>query len=159
MRMRRILTVVVVVLVMVGGMAATGVAGNSDGGVNRWEVIVIGNLETERYYDWGWTLNEEVETTDGEHLGWSGGPCMQLSPDPEALDRFYCDLGMRLPDGDIIFGGPIDLNEWFEGETVFAVNGGTGKFRNISGEVRIIPAEDFSHSRLIFRVKNAKASY
>lgn len=158
MRMRRILTVMVAVLMLVGALAATGAARGRDG-MTRFEVNVIGNVDTEIYYDWGWTLNEHVETTDGEFLGWSGGPCMNLSPDPDVLDRYTCDLGMRLPDGDIIFGGPLDLNEWTAGETVFAVTGGTGKFRHISGEVRLIPAEDFSYSRLIFRVKGACARY
>lgn len=158
MRMRRILIVVLVLGVMVGAMA-TASAANNRGGVNQFELIVIPNAETEVYYDWGWTLNETVASTEGEVLGWSGGPCMTLSADPEAFDRFYCDLGMRLPDGDIVFGGPIDLNEWLAGDTVFAVTGGTNKFRNVSGEVRIIPEEDLSSARMIFHLKNSRASY
>jgi hypothetical protein len=155
MRMRRILTVVLVLCVLVGVMAATGAA-TKEGGVNRFELRVIPNAETELFYDWGWTLNEEIATIEGELIGWNGGPCMQLSPDPDATDRFWCDFGMQLPDGTIIFGGPVSLDDYMEGKIVFAVTGGTGKFRNIHGEVRLVPEEDLSYATLIFRVKGAK---
>lgn len=157
MRMRRVSIVALLILAMLSVMAAAGAA--RDGSTGRFEVLVFANPDTELYYDWGWTLNEEVTTTDGEHLGWSIGPCMNTSPDPDVTDRYWCDLGMRLPDGDIIFGGPIDIDEWLDGETVFAVQGGTGKFRDISGEVQLIPSEDLTHSRLIFRVRGARAGY
>ncbi len=158
MRMRRILTVLAVACLLVGVMATTSTArGNSD--VTRFEVIVLPNLDTEVYYDWGWTLYEELTTTDGEHLGWSGGPCFNLSGNPEVFEDLVCSFAMRLPDGDIIVNGAANMDEFAEGETVMAVTGGTGKFRNISGEVAIIPAEDFSYSTLVFNVKHAKASY
>lgn len=156
MRMRRILTVLTVACLLVGVMATTSAArGNND--VNRWEVLVIPNLETEVYYDWGWTLYEELTTLDGEHLGWSGGPCFNLNPD--IGEDFVCNLGMRFPDGDITVNGALNINEWIEGETVVSVTGGTGAFSNISGEVAIIPADDWSYSTLVFDVKHGKASY
>lgn len=159
MRMRRILTFLVAVCLFVAITAAASTAQGS-GGVTEFEVIVIPNLDTEVYYDWGWTLYEELTTADGEHLGWSGGPCFNLNPGlGDEFEDFVCDLGMRFPDGDITVNGPIGLDDWVAGETVMAVTGGTGKFRHISGEVAIIPAEDFSYSTLIFRVKHAKAGY
>jgi hypothetical protein len=147
MRMRRILTFLVGVGLFVAITAAASSAQGS-GGATEFEVIVLPNLDTEVYYDWGWTLYEELTTTDGEHLGWSGGPCFNLNPAlGDESEDFVCDLGMRFPDGDITVNGPIGLDD------------GTGKFRHISGEVAIIPAEDFSYSTLIFRVKHAKAGY
>ena len=159
MRMRRILMFSVAVCLFVGVMATASTARGS-GGANEFEVKVIPNLDTEVYYDWGWTLYEELTTTEGEHLGWSGGPCFNLNPElgDESTD-FVCDFGMSFPDGDITVNGAIGIIDWIEGETVMAVTGGTGKFRHISGEVAIVPAEDFSYSTLIFRVKHAKASY
>ena len=158
MRTRRILTVVAVALLLVGAVAATGVAGERSDG-NDFEVLVVANPDAEVYYDWGWTLYEELTTTDGEHLGWSGGPCFNLSPDPEVFENFVCDLGMHFPDGTITVNGALNIDEWAVGETVAAVTGGTGAFRDISGEVAIIPSEDFTYSTLVFRVKHAKASY
>lgn len=156
MRMRRILTVLAVACLFVGVMATTSAArGNND--VNRWEVIVLPNLDTEVYYDWGWTLYEELTTIDGEHLGWSQGPCFNLNTD--IGEDFVCNFGMRFPDGDITVNGAISISEYIAGEAVMPVTGGTGKFRNISGEVAIIPQEDLSYSTLVFQVKNAKASY
>lgn len=167
MRMRRILTFLVAVCLFVGAMATASIARGTDavayrasGGVTEFEVLVIPNLDAEVYYDWGWTLYEELTTTDGEPLGWSGGPCFNLNPGlgEESMD-FVCDFGMRFPDGDITVNGAISLADYPEGETAMAVTGGTGKFRHISGEVAIIPEEDFSYSTLIFRVKHAKATY
>jgi hypothetical protein len=158
MRMRRVLTVLLAaVCLVVGVMVATSSA--RSGGVNRFEVKVIPNLDTEVYYDWGWTLLEEITTTDGEHLGWSGGPCFNLSGDPEVFENFVCDLGMQFPDGTITVNGAINMDEYLEGDTVMAVTGGTGKFRNVSGQVAIIPQEDFSYSTLIFKLKNSRARY
>ena len=159
MRMRRIPTFLVAVCLFVGVLATTGAAKGS-GGANEFEVIVIPNLETEVYYDWGWTLYEELTTTDGEHLGWSGGPCFNLNPDlgDESTD-FVCDFGMHFPDGAITVNGAISLTDWIDGETVMAVTGGTGKFRHVTGEVAIIPEDDFSYSTLVFRVQRAKARY
>ena len=156
MRMRRILTVLAVACLLLGVMASASAAkGNSD--VNQWEVIVIANPETEVYYDWGWTLYEELTTTDGEHLGWSQGPCFNLNP--EIGENFVCNFGMRFPDGDITVNGAMSISEYVEGETVAPVTGGTGAFSNISGEVAIIPADDWSYSTLVFDVKHGKASY
>jgi len=159
MRIRRVLIVLVaVVCLLVGVMAAASAARGNNGG-HQFEVLVIPNADTEVYYDWGWTLFEELTTTDGEHLGWSGGPCFNLSGDLEVLENFVCDFGMAFPDGDITVNGAISLAEWSEGETIMAVTGGTGAFRHISGEVAIIPAEDFSYSTLVFKVKNAGVRY
>lgn len=160
-RIVTVLTVVCLLLgVMVAGvMATTDEAARANGGVTRFEVIVVANPETEAYYDWGWTLYEEIRTTDGEHLGLGGGPCFNLSPDSEILEDAVCDLGMRFPDGTITVNGAINLTEWAAGETVMAVTGGTGKFAHVSGEVAIIPAEDFTYSRVIFYLRNAKARY
>ena len=156
MRMRRILTVLAVACLLVGVMATTSAArGNND--VNRWEVLVLVNPETEVYYDWGFTLYEELTTLDGEHLGWSQGPCFIL--DPDIGENFVCDFGMRFPDGDITVNGALSISEYFEGETVVPVTGGTGAFRNVSGEVAIIPDESLNHSTLVFELKNGKASY
>ena len=130
------------------------VSSRFDGGLAR-----PGGVTVEVYYDWGWTLFEEITTTDGEHLGWSGGPCFNLSGDPEVFEHLVCDFGMAFPDGDITVNGAISLDEWSEGETVMAVTGGTGAFRHISGEVAIIPEADFSYSTLVFNVKNAGARY
>ncbi len=159
MRMRRILTVLVaVVCLLVGVMAATSAARGSKS-ANRFDVKVFVNVDTEVYYDWGFTLFEELTTTEGEHLGWSEGVCFNLSGDPEIFEDLVCDFGMRFPDGDITVSGAINLNEFTEGDTVVPVTGGTGKFRHISGEVSIIPAEDLSYSTVVFRVKHARASY
>jgi hypothetical protein len=156
MRMRRILTVLAAACLLVGLMATTSAAkGNND--VNRWEVLVLVNPETEVYYDWGFTLYEELTTLDGEHLGWSQGPCFIV--DPDVGEEFVCDFGMRFPDGDITVNGAISFGEFLEGETVVPVTGGTGAFRNISGEVAIVPQGDFSYSKLVFDVKKGKASY
>ena len=159
MRMRRILTVFVAVCLLVGVMATAGAARGSDG-VTGFEVNVIVNPDTEVYYDWGFTLYEELRTTDGEHLGWSAGPCFNTNPDLGAESAEYvCDFGMQFPDGKITVNGAINMTEFFAGDTVVAVTGGTGKFTHVSGEMAIIPAEDFSHSRLVFEVKHAKAGY
>lgn len=160
----RIVTVLTVVCLLLGVMAAgvmatTDQTSRANGGVTRFEVIVVANPETEVYYEWGWTLYEELTTTSGEHLGWSAGPCFNLSPDPEVLEDLVCDFGMRFPDGTITVNGAINLTEWAAGETVMAVTGGTGKFAHVSGEVAIIPAEDFSQGRLVFHLRNAKARY
>ena len=156
MRMRRILTVLAVACLLVGVMATTSAArGNND--VNRWEVLVLVNPETEVYYDWGFTLYEELTTLDGEHLGWSQGPCFIV--DPDIGENFVCDFGMRFPGGDITVNGAISINEYLEGETVVPVTGGTGAFRNVSGEVAIIPDESLTYSTLVFQLKNGKARY
>ena len=159
MRMRRVLIVLVaVVCLLVGVMAATSAARGNNGG-HQFEVLVIPNLDTEVYYDWGWTLFEEITTTDGEHLGWSGGPCFNLSGDPEVFEHFVCDFGMQFPDGSITVNGDINMDEYIAGDGVMAVTGGTGAFRHISGEVAIIPEADFSYSTLVYSVKNAGARY
>ena len=157
MRMRRILTVLAVACLLVGVMATTSAArGNND--VNRWEVLVLVNPETEVYYDWGFTLYEELTTLDGEHLGFSQGPCFIV--DPDVGENFVCDFGMRFPDGDITVNGAISLNDYLvEGESVVPVTGGTGAFSNVSGVATIIPAEDLSYSTLVFELKHSKASY
>jgi hypothetical protein len=66
---------------------------------------------------------------------------------------------MRFPDGDITVNGALNINERIEGETVVSVTGRTGAFSNISGEVAIIPADDWSYSTLVFDVKHGKTSY
>ena len=125
--------------------------------MNRWEVLVLVNPDTEVYYDWGFTLYEELTTLDGEHLGFSQGPCFIL--DPDIGEKFVCNFGMRFPDGDITVNGALNINEYLAGETLVPVTGGTGAFRNVSGEVAIIPDESFTYSTLVFEVKNGKASY
>ncbi len=157
MRMRRILTVLVVVLLLVGVLASTGTARQR--GWGTFEVKVIPNVETEVIYDWGWTMLEELTSMDGEHLGHSGGVCFNLSGDPEVFEEFVCDFGMRFPHGDITVNGAINMNEWLEGDTVMPVTGGTGKFRHIRGQVSIIPAEDFSYSTLVFKVRGTWIRY
>ena len=158
MRMRRILTVLAVVCLIVGVMATAGSARGRHN-QNHWEVIVLPNPEAEVNYDWGWTLYEELTTTDGEHLGWSGGPCFNLNTNPQVFEDFVCTFGMRFPDGDITVNGALNFDEYVVGETLVSVTGGTGAFRNITGEVAIIPADDFSYSTLVFNVKQGKASY
>ena len=158
MRMRRILAVLAVVFLVVGVMATASTAWGQGGG-HEFEVTVHVNPDAEVIYDWGWTMNEELTTTDGEHLGWSQAACFNLSGDPEIIEEVVCTFGMRFPDGDITVGGALSIAEWFEGDTVVPVTGGTGMFRHITGEVAIIPADDFETSTLVFRVKRAGVRY
>jgi hypothetical protein len=160
--MRRIFTVVLLTLLVAGLIAtagaAYGVGGNKGGG--GFEIIAIPQPEHDVYYDWGWTFQDAIETTAGEPIdGWDGGQCVNLDADPEAIDKYTCNLVFHLPDGDITAAGPFDINEYSAGRSVFAVTGGTGAFRNIRGEVEVLPAADWSRARVVFRVMGAAAGY
>lgn len=159
MGMRRIFTVVLLTLMVAGLIATAGAAygtGETRGG--GFEIIAVPQLEHDVYYDWGWTFQDAFETTDGEPIGWGGGQCVNLDADPEAIDSM-CHLVIRLVDGDITAAGPIDMNEFGDGGSVFAVTGGTGEFRNIRGEMKVMPSADWSTSRVVFRVMGAGAGY
>ena len=161
MGMRRIFTVALLTLMVAGLIATAGAAyGTGDSRGGGFEIIAIPQLHEDVYYDWGWTFQDAIETTDGEPIdGWDGGRCVNLDSDPEAIDRYMCELVFRLPDGDITAAGPFDVNEFGNGGSVFAVTGGTGAFRNIRGDVTVMPAADFSSSRVVFRVMGAAAGY
>lgn len=136
--------------------AAYGTGESRGGG---FEIIAVPQADQDVDYDWGWPFQHAFETTDGEPIGSGGGQCVNLDADPEATDKYTCDLVFRLPEGNITAAGPIAFDEFYAGQTVFAVAGGTGSFRNIRGEVAVFPSADASHSRAVFRVMGAAAGY
>ncbi len=161
MSVRRTFTVALLTLMVAGLIATAGAAyGTGENRGGGFEIIAIPQVEHDVYYEWGWTFQDRMETTDGVPIdGWDGGQCVNLDADPEALDKYMCHLVFRLPEGDITAAGPIGFDEFAAGDTVFAVTGGTESFRNIRGEVAVIPAADFSSSRVVFRVMGAAAGY
>ena len=157
MQYRRL--VVLIVLVMVAGVvvATASVATAREGGPG-FEVVAI-PVQGDVPIDQGWVLQDRMETTDGEVLGWDGGSCISVDPDPLVDDRYMCELVMHFPDGDIVAVGSFSIPEFIEGDTVFAVTGGSGAFRFVQGDVQVIPEEDFSSSRVIFRVTGNTVRY
>ena len=155
MRLRKTL-LVVVLLAMVGGLLAT--TGIAFGGSERSEFAVVAVIQPEHdvLTERGWTFQDALETVHGDPIdGWDGGRCTNLDADDEATDKYMCELVFDLPRGTITAEGPFDINEWIGGESIFAVTGGTGAYRHIRGEVSVQPEPNLTYSLVVFRVTGA----
>jgi hypothetical protein len=75
--------------------------------------------------------NKLYDATDTSIVGHDQGGCVRISP---ALGTWQCSWTNFLAGGQINVEGPFsDTSE----ETVLAVNGGTGTFQNVRGEMEL----------------------
>lgn len=155
MRYRFVMTAVLTALVAGVMLTASIATANDRGGGFEIVVFPVGDVPI----DQGWVFQDRMETLDGEYLGWDGGPCVSVDADPAVDDRYMCEMVFDFPDGDIVAMGAFSLTEYIEGDAVFAVVGGSRAFRNVRGEVLVIPAEDFSSAQVIFRIIGNTVQY
>ncbi len=156
--MRRAVVVAVLLTLVAGILITAGVAVARDGRTG-FEIDVFPVLEADIPIDQGWVLQDRMESLEGEVLGWDGGTCVSVDPDPLVADRYMCELVFHFPHGDIVAAGAFSIPEWLAGDTVFAVTGGSGAFRFVRGDVQVIPTPDLSSSRVVFRVTGNHVSY
>jgi hypothetical protein len=159
-RTKNILAIMLAVLVLSAlAFASVASANPSDAGGVSFTLVahpVTENVPLER----GFTWTDRIETTDGEVIGWAGGRCLNLNPDPAVFSQYMCDMVMHLPDGDIMGTAVFDIEAIVPGEEFiqFAVTGGTDSFRNARGEIGVIPKDEVS-VYVPFRLIGASADY
>ena len=98
----------------------------------------------------GFTWTDRVSTLEGEEIGWDGGRCINLvadvkPPQETPQDKWMCEMVFHLPDGDITTATSVDFGALATGEVetiVFAVTGGTGDFRHVTGELEVVPVSE-----------------
>jgi len=156
------LLAVLLSVTMLGAFATTQVAnaGPRDGA--SFSLVAFPVTEGEPI-ERGVTFTDRLETTNGVPIdGWDGGRCINLSPDPEAVDQWMCEMVVRLPDGDLTAAAAVDFgtivgDDW---QIVFAVTGGTNAFRNARGEIIVEPGPVDSGGVLVhFRLRGASSAY
>jgi hypothetical protein len=72
-----------------------------------------------------------------------------------------CEMVFHLLDGDITTAASADFAALAAGEVeslIFAVTGGTGDFRNASGELEVVPASD-TEALVHFWLRGASSPY
>jgi hypothetical protein len=154
------LLAVVMASALLVSFAVAGSASGKPGQSGSFTLVAISetaDIPIER----GFTWTDRFETTDGDAVdGWGGGRCINMSPDPEALSQWMCDMVIHLPQGDITATGSLDVLAIIAGDNVvFGVTGGTGQFRNARGELEVVPIPDSANALAVFRLLGASASF
>jgi hypothetical protein len=156
---RLIALVLAVLLIGSFGMAGAAATGNSGG--NPSFTLLAEGITANEPIERGFTWTDRVSTLDDEEIGWDGGRCINLVADPEALDKWMCEMVFHLPDGDITTAAAFDLAAIIAGEVEgirFAVTGGTGSFRNARGEVEVVGVSE-TEALVYFWLRGASANY
>lgn len=156
MHHRRLLVMTVLVGLVAALLLVAGAASARDG-KSGFEIVVYPQGDV--LIDQGWAFQDLMESLDGEALGWDGGTCVSVDPDPAVDDMYMCEMVFDFPDGDVVAAGAFSITEYIEGDSVFAVTGGSGAFRYVRGEVLVIPTADFSSAQVIFRVTGNTVRY
>ena len=161
MRKRRLL-IVLVAVVLIGAFVLTGVAIAGPRGSSTF-TLILENSSFTGLARGDLVFTDRFWTEDGTPIeGWGGGSCVNLSPDPEAIDSYLCSAVYELPDGDLTFSFALDFTEMVgdDWEVDIAITGGTGAFRNVRGELILTqnpdnPDQSLGHFHLI----GASATY
>lgn len=154
-RTKRVVAVALLML-MLSALAFAGMA-SADDDDNKREpasfTLVASPSTTDAPGGFTWTA--ELETTKGLPVGWQGGQCVELQLE---LDRYLCDMVVRLPEGDLTAAALVEMDaatDW-----LYAVTGGTGKFHKARGEIEeAVLSEDPFLVSMTFRLENARANY
>ena len=85
--------------------------------------------------------NSDLETESGERIGTASGHCTQL----DAAKNFFCSAVIDLEDRGLISWQGVQRTE--PEESTFPLNGGSGEFAGIMGELHSRPVEDRARFR------------
>ncbi|MGH8930711.1 MAG: allene oxide cyclase barrel-like domain-containing protein [Egibacteraceae bacterium] len=90
------------------------------------------------------------EEEKDEEIGTSGGVCIATRVDSDDDFEFECIVTYELPAGQITTQSLLDQDDFDEGEFTAAITGGTGIYKDASGEALIKVTDD--GSEVTFRV-------
>jgi hypothetical protein len=146
------------------GMAGAAATGESCGDSSF--TLMAKGITAGEPIERGFTWTDQVSTLDGEEIGWDGGRCINLvadvkPPKDTPQDKWMCEMVFHLLDGDITTAASADFAALAAGEVeslIFAVTGGTGDFRNASGELEVVPASD-TEALVHFWLRGASSPY
>lgn len=83
---------------------------------------------------------------EGKEIGRLGGVCTATKVESDKDFETQCQVTYHLSKGQITVQGLLDADDFEEGEFTEAVTGGTGIYKNVSGEVHVELTEDGSEA-------------
>jgi hypothetical protein len=160
--MRRFIGVAVVVAAVALIPAVSPASAN--GGHKTKRIVLYGQTVQDNFLDLGaegLTLGDRdvfsddlSETRGGDVIGYDAGECTAVRIDEEFYEAtFQCLVTASLPRGQITVQGLVTFtNGEPDSPALLAVTGGTRRYRNATGQVRVRFLSD-TESRLVFRLR------